>query len=218
MAYIYLITNIINDKKYVGFTTQKLSSRMKQHQQKCSKCPSIRNAIQKYGWNSFRYDVLAESEDVEYLLNVVENEMIQKHKPEYNLSSGGRGGKIGNHSPHPKNRVSVSQYTHTGEFIRDWYSAKEAAKELHLDNTSITHVCRQDNGALCVGGYQWRYKSDNITFLPPTRLFKQKRIVERIVDGQVFESLNEAAIDAGVAKSTMVKLCQTQNRYRYTQQ
>ena len=50
IGYIYLITNKINGKKYVGKTTTSIEERWREH---CKPCNGIRSgidgAIQKYG-------------------------------------------------------------------------------------------------------------------------------------------------------------------------
>lgn len=54
---IYLIVNTVNNKKYVGQTTQKLSKRINDHFSKAfrdPKCPKIGNAIKKYGKDAFK--------------------------------------------------------------------------------------------------------------------------------------------------------------------
>ena len=54
---IYLIINLINGKKYVGQTRQKLGRRISQH--KCGKTKlGIDAAIKKYGWLKFLKSVL----------------------------------------------------------------------------------------------------------------------------------------------------------------
>lgn len=214
MACIYMITNTKNNKKYIGFTTQPIGYRLRQHRNKSSKCPKIRNAIQKYGWDSFKWEILKESEDVDYLLNVVENEMILKHNPEYNMTIGGDGA-LGNHAPKPKNRVPVVQYSIGGKFIREWNSAKEAGKALDIIQSSITHVCKKDHGSVCAGGFQWRYKSDLLMFLTPTRLRNNKQAVKNIGNGIIYESVQDAAKNNNMCKSMMVQRCKKQNGYMY---
>ncbi|MBQ6005770.1 MAG: GIY-YIG nuclease family protein [Selenomonadaceae bacterium] len=54
---IYLITNTLNGKMYVGQTRQKLSSRIYGHKSNKGKS-AIDVAIRKYGWENFTVEVL----------------------------------------------------------------------------------------------------------------------------------------------------------------
>lgn len=55
---VYLITNIINGKKYVGQTRGELASRFRGHTWAASKCIKLANAIKKYGKENFRIELL----------------------------------------------------------------------------------------------------------------------------------------------------------------
>lgn len=71
------------------------------------------------------------------------------------------------HSETAKNKISESrkqsgipivQYALDGTYIRDWPSAKVAARELGISsNSSITECCRGKRRT--IGGFQWKYKS-----------------------------------------------------------
>lgn len=95
MAFIYKITNNLNNKFYIGFTSQKNPKwRFNQHlstarSQKKNNQPIIR-AIRKYGEENFSFDVILEGEK-KFLLNVEEPRLIKELKPEYNSTLGGEG-------------------------------------------------------------------------------------------------------------------------------
>jgi len=95
---IYLVTNIINNKKYIGYTSKTLNIRKNQHI-----CQSNRNsqhilhkAIRKYGINNFIWEILYESFDKNHTLKTMENFFIIEHNTfvpnGYNLTMGGQGG------------------------------------------------------------------------------------------------------------------------------
>ena len=50
----------------------------------------------------------------------------------------------------------IIQYDLEGNFIREWKSATQAAKELGFKNGSISKVCKRNKGT--VYGYIWKYK------------------------------------------------------------
>lgn len=61
---IYLLTNTVNGKLYIGQTWQTLNKRITQHRSR-AKNPQwyLYNAISKYGWENFRIDVLMSCHD-----------------------------------------------------------------------------------------------------------------------------------------------------------
>ena len=98
MTYIYCITNIINNKRYVGKTTQSLEERFRQHcqdshKERCNKRP-LYNAMNKYGIENFIIEGLEKVEDES---NLSEREIywiqeLQTYgRNGYNATKGGDG-------------------------------------------------------------------------------------------------------------------------------
>lgn len=90
-AIIYLITNTVNGKQYVGQTIVGLERRWKRHcwnAQHDSPC-YIHRAIYKYGIEAFTYEILEESTPDK--LNDLERYWIHKLTPAYNMTAGGYG-------------------------------------------------------------------------------------------------------------------------------
>lgn len=88
---IYLVTNEINDKVYIGQTVQCLHARISQHKTKLTNAPFSR-AIQKYGFERFTFTVLATATSQEEL-DTLELELIRDHiamlPNGYNIQEGG---------------------------------------------------------------------------------------------------------------------------------
>lgn len=66
---IYLITNKINDKRYVGLTTQTMEERWKQHKYDAlhgNNYP-IHKAMRKYGIENFRIEIIDTATSIEEL-------------------------------------------------------------------------------------------------------------------------------------------------------
>lgn len=93
---IYKITNLINNKIYVGYTKKSLEKRFEQHcslkNLKINKMP-IKQAIQKYGKENFKIELLEESEDDDYIHNIREAYWIEKLEARdlskgYNIAKG----------------------------------------------------------------------------------------------------------------------------------
>ena len=98
MGCIYIATNLIDGKKYIGLTRGKLSTRRKQHE-KIAKYPSSKShrlfhsALLQFGLDNFSWEVSFESDDLDEL-NRKEVELIDSLKTRvdgYNLTLGGSG-------------------------------------------------------------------------------------------------------------------------------
>jgi group I intron endonuclease len=95
LAYIYILTNKINNKKYVGQTTQKINRRLKRHELS-NENQFIHKAIKKYGWNNFKKFYFW---CPEFLLDFFEKVLIKilntivDNKKGYNLTYGGNSKK-----------------------------------------------------------------------------------------------------------------------------
>ena len=93
MFVIYQVTNRINGKSYIGFTTQTFQKRWKQHQSAARRGSKLHlhRAICKYGVSAFEYTLLEEGVDTKFGKNVREIHWIAKLNPVYNSTSGGDG-------------------------------------------------------------------------------------------------------------------------------
>lgn len=87
---LYSITNIINSKQYIGFTKQFPEKRFKQH---CKFEKSvISKAIQKYGQENFKFEVILQGlnkDDILYMEIHFINEYNTLSPNGYNLTTGG---------------------------------------------------------------------------------------------------------------------------------
>ena len=101
---IYLITNLTNNKKYIGYTSNKQGHRFKDH---CStKNPKYQDrsiislAIEKYGKENFLCEVIFQSKDYEYCRHIETDFIVQYNSLTdtqngwgYNIDKGGKGHK-----------------------------------------------------------------------------------------------------------------------------
>ena len=85
---------MLNGNSYVGKTTRSLKRRFYEHTlgQNKEKMPIVR-AIQKYGKENFKIEVLFETNDL-IELNLMEISLIGSLKPHYNVAPGGEGGAL----------------------------------------------------------------------------------------------------------------------------
>lgn len=97
IAKIYLVTNLINNKKYIGFTTQTVEKRFIQHKydsMTARRNNSINKAYRKYGITNFSVEWIYSSKDVDHCLRVIEPyfiELYNTYKSGYNDTIGGEG-------------------------------------------------------------------------------------------------------------------------------
>lgn len=98
MGYIYKITNLINNKIYIGQTRFNVETRFNQHLYEANKGElqyPLYQAIRKYGEENFKLDIIEEIDET--LLNEREQYWIQyydsyiKNKKGYNCTYGGEG-------------------------------------------------------------------------------------------------------------------------------
>lgn len=129
MSVIYKITNNLNQKFYIGFTSQKNPKyRFNQHlsiarSKKKNNQPIIK-AIRKYGEENFSFEIILEGEE-KFLLNVEEPRLIKELNPEYNVTFGGEGVLGYKHTNETKMKCSLSMLgKKEGEEHKKWRSRK----------------------------------------------------------------------------------------------
>lgn len=102
MACIYKITNLVNNKFYIGLTSKTLDVRFNGHcnnkNSKVNKNCLLHKALRKYGIDNFKKEVLIEGDFNKKLLGELEkhyirlyNSYIGTNKLGYNLTTGGEG-------------------------------------------------------------------------------------------------------------------------------
>jgi hypothetical protein len=96
MAYIYKITNIINNKMYIGKTERDPEKRFLEHKRDCAKrkCEvrPLYRAMNKYGVDNFSFEILAETaipeeDEVKFIAE------YDTYRNGYNATLGGDGRK-----------------------------------------------------------------------------------------------------------------------------
>lgn len=109
MGLIYKITNLMNQKIYVGQTTKTIEERWTSHKEYARKGTTyLSRAIQKYGQDNFQMETLEVCED--HLLNEREQHWVAHLKSNdktigYNMSCGGDNG---NNTKSPEVRKKIS--------------------------------------------------------------------------------------------------------------
>lgn len=112
---IYIVTNRINGKQYVGQTIQRFSQRKVDHLKKVryNSPYYFHNAMRKHGPDNFKWEIIAEGDCSPETLNLLEMHFIQLYDTfnnGYNLTLGGDGGTLGyRHTEKTKKRMSKAK-------------------------------------------------------------------------------------------------------------
>jgi len=175
VAYIYSITNNINQKKYIGKTSQTNPyTRWKQHLQlarnknnlqennSAHSMPIVR-AISKYGESNFKFRVLEEC--TEESVNEREKYYIRKYNTAdgsgYNCTYGGEGvkkpKKYWSNHPHSK---AVSCYTLDGEWVRDYETRGLAVADVGNGGRCGPITACVKGTTFQAFGYRWAWKGE----------------------------------------------------------
>lgn len=88
---LYVHTNKITNEKYIGITSQKCENRWGVNGNGYKLQPKFYNAIQKYGWENFKHEILYQNLSKEKALDI-ESQLIQQYdtiKQGYNISPFG---------------------------------------------------------------------------------------------------------------------------------
>ena len=109
---VYLCTNIITKKHYVGITSQPLEKRKSVHKHNAltKNLPNyFYRSIRKYGWDNFIWTIIEDSVYDFAILNSKEIEYIEKYNSftnGYNMTIGGDGTVGYKHTEETKNKIS----------------------------------------------------------------------------------------------------------------
>lgn len=114
---IYKITNLLNEKTYIGFTNNFLLRKKRHRRDSDLKDSKLYRAIKKYGWNNFEFEIIYQSFDGQHTLNVMENHFINEYNSYhygYNETLGGNGslGRSYSHTEETKIKMKMAKHGH----------------------------------------------------------------------------------------------------------
>ena len=139
MAYIYCITNLVNEKKYVGKTTQDIQERFKEHcqdsqKQRCEKRP-LYDAFNKYGIENFIIECLEELED----------ESILSEREIYWIKELGTYGRGGYNATKGGDGAILYDYNEIIELAKLGYTSNQIKEKIGCSNDVIYKVLKVHN-------------------------------------------------------------------------
>ena len=182
---IYCIKNLANNKLYVGKTIQKLSQRLSQH--RCRKQTPVELAIQKYGWQNFKVEILQECSSAEELNEREKFWIINlncKSPNGYNLTDGGEGSGGFRRSAKTRLKMSLS------------------AKKRYQNPDEHTKTSNSQKGKII--SLESRLKMSIAKKGKPGPRSKKVICVET---GMVFNSITEAAHNLNISRQSVRDVC-----------
>lgn len=198
MGYIYKITNIINQKSYIGLTTRTVEERWQEHlraMQNYKEKRPLYSALYKYGISNFTVETIEE----------INNEQLEEREKYwiayYDTYYNGYNATLGGDGKWEKN---VEQYTKNGDYITTYPNAIIAAKATGISEGSIRATCRKEYKYSY--DFLFKYKDDPtpvqelVNNLKNNKCFK-KVIYQYKLDGTllaIYPSVQEAKIQTGI--------------------
>jgi group I intron endonuclease len=137
MGYIYIFTNKINEKSYIGQTTRPIEKRLEEHQKGKKGCRAIYSAIKKYGWGNFKIDWYdCPDEDLNFDEELLVREMGTLSPGGYNLIEG--GGSSGKRSEETKQKCKEAKSGKNHPWVgrKHTEETKQKQREAHLGEKS----------------------------------------------------------------------------------
>ena len=195
---IYLFTNKVNGKKYVGQTTRPFEHRFSEHRRKDS---LLSRAFKKYGIENFEHEILDTASDMDELneKEIFWIKRLNTKRPNgYNLCDGGDNTKGYRHTEEAKQKMSATKKrlgSMKGE--KNHFYGKKHSEETKAHLKSL-----------------WTSGKRTITPEWRAKLIASQRTVKvRNVDtGEVFKSVKAAAEKYNVNPSNVSRACREKTR------
>lgn len=215
---VYVHTNKLNNKKYVGLTKKRPKDRW-QRGNGYTHSIYFYSAIQKYGWDGFYHDVVADCLSKEEA-STLERELIKEYKTTnriygYNLNQGGFVGGNTNHSTREKlsilnkgknnpmyGRIGCNSARarrvlqidpDTKDIVGVWDYIKQVEDELYYNRRNISACCKGKRKTS--NGYIWQYLGEPHPYVPTSRnraVYQIDKNTNEII--KKFNSIKEAKL------------------------
>lgn len=203
MIGIYKITNTTNGKCYIG-QSRDIEARWAKHLSTYKSSPEweLYRAFKKYGIAAFSFEVIEEC-SIEEL-----NEREVYWIAQFDSFNNGYNMTLGGEACNGTNDKAVYQYDLSGNFIKEYKSAHDAARENNIQFTNICKVCRGERKT--AGGFGWSYtKTTKISPIKTKRL-GDSTVLQFTKDGEFvaeYSSAKEARRQTGINDTTIGLVC-----------
>lgn len=201
---VYMHTNLVNGKKYVGLTGRNVKERWLSNGDGYKVQPFYK-AIKKYGWENFSHEILAsglsKDEACELEKYYIKKYQTTKREYGYNMSTGGEcsveGAIFGN-------RRHLFQYDIDGNFLKEYDSIRRAEIGTGINYEVIRDCCC--GNTFTGNGFRWSYdKVEKLEKLPDKiinpGIEKRKTVYQYDLDGNFvkeYESVTIAQQETGI--------------------
>ncbi len=194
---IYKITNLINNKSYIG-KSKNIENRFAYHKMpSCwlkEKNKPLYRAFQKYGIDSFTFDIIEECSADE--LNNKEIYWIgyyNSYKNGYNATIGGDGGKTSNQGTFSKDEIKqIRQY-----YLDCKYTCKEIYEKFYKDRITLR-------------GFRAIWDGTNYKDIMP-EIYTEENKKKHISLGRKREGVSRRKIDLETIKAIRARLANNKN-------
>ncbi len=199
---IYLITNLLNGKKYVGQTRRELRQRISQHKNDSE--AYIDRAIKKHGWENFSVSILEECASPDELNDreIYWIGALNTRKPNgYNLTDGGN--KCGT-------RRRAVRCLNTGEIFE---SIAAAARKYNIATSNIIYTCQ--NKQTTAKGMRFEYVDAPLSEQEKPRKKRKvrtKKVTCLEYPDMIFESVKAAGEHFGMSSKHIASNCRGELR------
>lgn len=213
---VYVHTNKINGKMYVGQTCQKPNERWKNGNGYIG-CTAFNRAIKKYSWDNFDHEIVASGLTLDEA-NHFEELLIEKldtMNPDngYNLKSGGENNRC---SEETKKKMSEAQKDRkiSDEAKRKMSEAKKGKKRKPYTKETRQKLSEANKGR--VSPNKGKHYSDELK-KKISESNKGKHPLKPVLcieTGIIYESTKEASIQTGINYSSICTVCRGSGRLK----
>lgn len=200
---VYIHTNKVNQKKYVGITSTSVIERWHHGHGYLTKkkdgsfCqPAMAYAVLKYGWEGFSHEVIAENLTMEEA-SQMEKELIEKYQSNnkhfgYNIKEGGIDGL--------PSEESIQKALQT-RLKNGYHHSEETKKKISESNMGKTHT---DSSKELLSKSHSKTKQRPKEVIPRNDTYNQV-YCQCVETGECFPSISNAAVNTGSYNPNIVK-------------